>query len=696
MGLITLKSMKISGFRSIDEATIIFAPSGMVLIKGTNKDTNGSSGSGKSNVLLALAYAFDYCPLSLKDLQCWFLDSVPSVEVLFEIESIEYRLIRDIKPSLEYGNTKVTGSKAVNAELQTIIGLETELLAALTFRGQKARGIFLSKRDAEKKEFLTKLLKLEVFEEEYEKATKTGNLLATKLETINGRVTLLEDQWKKASSEVKEPVFQDDTQITKDIEIQQTIVSTNLSNDLRTQAIYDEFVNSITPYNNPKLDIELSQATNALMQAEKSIPQYVADETEHNRLMVVFAEVERRLKESQLAISELNVIHRDLTEVIRKKERILETINELQCKLNILQNAMCPECERPWDEGQGSIQVVISDIFRYNKELTQVHEGEEALIHTEHLQKVQNETNVGLLMARQVINSELETEQNRLDDLKFDFYQKVQKGLGEVQVRQAKLQGQLKEERATWEANLAKRKQELGQVYANAHSELLDSKLKLSDLQSLLNGKQRYNATIKADYERQIRSKNTAKESLDKSKMEFESLSREYAIEVDLARSIKGFIGGVFEESLQAIAYETNKLIGNLPNTTHITLVFKTEGISTKGTIKQEIKPVIFVNGHETSLNGCSGGQITSIELAVDLAVATVVQERTGKSPGWLILDESFDGMDLVTKEDCMALLKEYASNKLVLVVDHSSETKELFSKTIELEFSHGKTVIVN
>ncbi len=37
-----------------------------------------------------------------------------------------------------------------------------------------------------------------------------------------------------------------------------------------------------------------------------------------------------------------------------------------------------------------------------------------------------------------------------------------------------------------------------------------------------------------------------------------------------------------------------------------------------------------------------------------------------------------------------MEILKKHACNRLILVVDHASETKELFSSFIDIEFKNG------
>jgi DNA repair exonuclease SbcCD ATPase subunit len=113
--------------------------------------------------------------------------------------------------------------------------------------------------------------------------------------------------------------------------------------------------------------------------------------------------------------------------------------------------------------------------------------------------------------------------------------------------------------------------------------------------------------------------------------------------------------------------------------------------VTQKGSVKKAIVPVVCIDGHEATLEaGLSGGMLSTVELAVDLAVGAVLSRREGLCPGWLILDESFEGLDAVSKRSCMEILMNYANNRLVLVTDHATEFKSNFSKNITVEFENG------
>jgi multidrug efflux pump subunit AcrA (membrane-fusion protein) len=171
-------------------------------------------------------------------------------------------------------------------------------------------------------------------------------------------------------------------------------------------------------------------------------------------------------------------------------------------------------------------------------------------------------------------------------------------------------------------------------------------------------------------------------------------LQKELAREKDFAHLTgrEAFRGKVFDEALDAISAETNAILASIANTRNCTLEFKSDNETQEGKLRQEIVPVLYVNGHKAhSLDwGPSGGMLSAIELAVDLAVGRHVAERTGVCPGWLILDESFDGLGPREKDTCLEMLQLYASDRLVIIVDHTSETAGFFTKNITVQSQNG------
>jgi len=159
----------------------------------------------------------------------------------------------------------------------------------------------------------------------------------------------------------------------------------------------------------------------------------------------------------------------------------------------------------------------------------------------------------------------------------------------------------------------------------------------------------------------------------------------------------KGFLGAIFSDILDEIATQTNDILGHVANVRHLTLGFDTEKeAASTGNVTSRITPVIYSRGRQVGFNaGISGGMQAAVELAVDLAVSNVVSSRRGSYPNFMILDESLHGLSGVEKENCIEMLQNFVGERLVLIVDHSSEFCNLFTQVIEIAQEDGISRIV-
>jgi DNA repair exonuclease SbcCD ATPase subunit len=191
-------------FRSfVDSTTVHFPRNGLILLQGLN-------GAGKSSVGLALAYAFGFCPYSVKELTSWQVnecdcdEDTQSMQVILELETEQgpVTLARGAKTYLRTESKEITGATAINKALQEIIGLTPDLLSALTYRPQQTRGTFLSKTDGEKKEFLSILLGLNAIEEGIELTNGKISKLQAQAETLS---PLVQAGMARLPQSIKEP-----------------------------------------------------------------------------------------------------------------------------------------------------------------------------------------------------------------------------------------------------------------------------------------------------------------------------------------------------------------------------------------------------------------------------------------------------------------------------------------------------------
>lgn len=157
----------------------------------------------------------------------------------------------------------------------------------------------------------------------------------------------------------------------------------------------------------------------------------------------------------------------------------------------------------------------------------------------------------------------------------------------------------------------------------------------------------------------------------------------------------QGFLGDIFQEVLSEIEAVANEFISRASNVNTFILHLGTESVTQKGKVNKKITSTIWKSGKPVKLKSLSGGQQASIELAVELAVIAVVKRRSGIDYGWLILDESMDGMDVPLKNEWIETIKTLVDG-LLIVIDHSTEIKELFDSVIEVTFDGQDSEIIS
>lgn len=144
----------------------------------------------------------------------------------------------------------------------------------------------------------------------------------------------------------------------------------------------------------------------------------------------------------------------------------------------------------------------------------------------------------------------------------------------------------------------------------------------------------------------------------------------------------------VLDRLNERVAYYLSSL---WPNATYQLLSYKE---NKSGETKAKFSEKIVISGREASLGSLSGGERCCISLALDLAVTDVVTQVFGVHINPLILDEPFDGMDSANRERAIEALSQLAKDKQIIVIDHASEAKALFSNVVKVIKKNGITSI--
>ncbi len=610
----------------------------MTLLRGHNLDTGGSSYAGKTTIPLAISYALGFLPFSAKDQKMWGSEGPMFVELEIGTDEGAATIRAGDKPWLKLPDgRKVTSATAIKEGLAKFLKVNPDVLAALTYQQQGEKSRFLSKTDSEKKEFLSNvmpwLVKIEQAAEVCDTNMAKINIdMATTQKLIEMSDTLLQ------GIVVQEPV----------------LVQMPLADQLKAglQFKREALANSIQIATGDLAKAEMPAA------AVYGLTELVLlkKETSDRWNGVRSSEAQR--------IQDYNSARQLAAEAYRLAMDSVNSISVLKNQISTMEDNRCPTCWQDWLGADGVILAQRKEQLRL------------ALLSKELLP--------GLLeKVGQVEGFVPDPKIAKLENMMAD----VDKDISKLQIEQ--------------NGNQAKRMKAIQAASQCLHSlrtqeQQLMVEINNVDHQTAMVIKE--NEHRKADYAKAIAEKEKMAIGRNRLLPELEAHQTRLKEEQDFQALIGrgGFLGSIFDEVLREISEEANIVLASVANTAHVTINFLSEVSTLKGKINKTIQGVVTIGGNTADFNsGASGGMKTSIGLAVDLAVATVVSRRTNTWPGWLIQDESFEGLDQASKESCLEILRKHACNRLILVVDHASETKELFTSFIDVEFQNGVSKVL-
>jgi DNA repair exonuclease SbcCD ATPase subunit len=719
----------------VGKHTLELPPNGLHMVLGENQDTDESSGAGKSSLVESLAYAFDYSAFAATELKSWdWLTKEPlSVGLVFDTPAGQARLGRGKKVTLEQeGQPEVTSSKAVKEHLTRLVGVQPEILKALTYRPQGQPGLFLSMTDQEKKSFLTELLGLQAYEVSAESTVETIGELTKSEETLKAvaegaqaalpaapvapsepDLSDLSARYKRLGSEVEsaEETLRSlraaDTASTKSQGEREAATRAqwepHVSNLSVAVAMAEGQTLSLTSVERPSIPAELATLRERLSLLRKAIAKAKADHQE-------------KLKGLRYDVADERNSFHSLRSHAQGQAQVAEAERtRLVSEVAVLEKQECDRCHRPWSdaaharmlaEKRAGIEGCDVVLKAAAAELELAHAAERrmkeldlTLTFEQSADPVPEKLAKGELeYAQKVVQLEAEYKtavaeaERRHDD-------QVRLARAEKQRRVAEAQVQLSKAETDYMSALHKAA-EMTPEHVRVRENMAAAKDLLNGLLSdrrvvserIESAKALYRSSL-AQFERERDSYAKAKAQVDSKVEDWKAVLRELDRERDYLGCVRSFLGVIFDETLNRIAYLTNERLAKVPNVQGLTLRFVSEReTKTTKNMRQEIRPIVERDGHEIPLKRTSGGQYTAVELAVDLSLADVIAERTGVMPGWLILDEAFNGLPVKSKTACLELLKDAATTRLILVIDHATEFKELFDSTFIVRSRDGRS----
>lgn len=642
----------------------------LIQVDGLNKNTNGSSGSGKSTIFNSLEYLLGTNALPSTVLQSRLTKNSMTVQGDFDYKGKNLTIKRSKSEGLSIvldGVEIVSGSnKAAEEKLDEILGIPRELLRKMIHKRQKEGGFFLSLTPKECHAFLAEVLDLK---------TWTQRLLAA------------EQDAKKFDQEAQ------NTQSALDA-VRSALEASRASLSMLQQPSLD-WEPSILPTLKNNLErsenllrdesLKLEQALSSI---EKPQPPPGVSKASLKPLSDKVAHLKAQENaERKIAMDNWNLKMRELSALESKVSEYKKAIDngklaslkleDLKSKILSIKNGICPTCKQTWHQGHDEIDTLVAEAKKKTIEIQQAQTLEQEIPgllnqiedKKKEVEAARAETSTNkfapLIQAAEI---ELKTENEKLEKEQQLLNQAYLRSLELVREQESAIRSKFNE----IITNLSYNRDEHRRLYFQKSSEYENFQ---KNLELFTKNRQSLNQAVETQ-ERQLL------ELTEKNKKAVEMR----AISTEAVKIIRSYMNNLFQDALDNIAVKATQILSRIPNMATASIYFEGFKETKSGTIKDEVTAILTMDGEvNIPVKSMSGGERTSIDLAVDLAVIDMIEEQAGKGLDIFVLDEPFDGLDSICREECLQILQTHVTGKKIIVVDHSNETKEMVHHTIRV-----------
>jgi len=671
--MLKLKKYSFKGIgRFVEEQTIdLQSRDNLIQIDGENTNTGGSSGAGKSTTVEALAYLLGISEISATQLQSRITKTSIWVSAEFEDGITITRSKKDGLVIVTPEETVSGNSKLAEEKLDSIIGVSRKLLKTMCYKRQKQGGFFLNLTPKESHNFLTECLDLKEYQSKtfkLEDAIKNSynpnkirqeSAIVLQSESIENLKTILSS--KKEPEALAKFDFN-----AKDAEI--AVIDQSIKNDS------DNFNKTITGLGAKPLKPAVS-----VFEKEDLLATVVLkiEETKHT----VAVNVEEKGKEIAKIMDGLIGVKKQVEKCTDAEKQIpvIElVISKKQEDLKHLDAGNCNTCKRDWDVDPNKI-LELNELISGQK--LQLDEQKQILSKKEHFVQMEAITE-GILDKKHKL--EINTEElktlNTLEDSKRvlmnekdnlessvnqEYLEKLNKWNNMFNIVESEYKKKEKEQ--------TDRKTDLEHQKEKAQSDLEHHKIAMETYKTDVN-------SIESQVKKYFGDLTETKEKLIETE-------KNILLSQESIRLIKTFTLQKFQDTLNYIGDRATEIINGVPNMSGAVIYFDNAKETKSGNIKNEVNAVINLEGDiGIPIKTLSGGERSSADFAIDLAVGEMIETMTKKGVDFLIIDEGFDGLDSISKIECMEILKNVNSDKKILIVDHSSEVKEMVGDIIKVK----------
>jgi DNA repair exonuclease SbcCD ATPase subunit len=680
--MLKLKTLRFKNIgRFVEDQEIYFTDlSGLVQVDAENKNTGGSSGSGKSTVFQALEYLLGLNDVPVTILQSRLTKEKISISADFDFDGQPLTVSRSSKGlSINLAGTTTEGSSKLSEELlDSILGMPRDLFRVLMHKRQREGGFFLNLGPKETHAFLVDAKGLKEHATKAEEIDKDLKKLQDCQVSANSSLLVaksgLESTINALSSIGEAPapsIFtQQDIDALKAVHMDMGFAFGHVVDKhlLEKEELAKEKPNlSVAPFDRSKIIAIESKLSDSGL-----------------RLKTLERVETARQNSVKDAINPIRLAAASLKVTISNGERAKLEAKRIAQEINKLNEGCCPVCEQSWkNESSKAKGINLVAAFEEQKALiihgmesvSKLKNTEESiaaltleaqpLIIAEVSQIIAEEKALKVELAEErKLESEHNAKENQVIKLANDAYL----------FKLTELNTKMSAEKSAFETQLSKANQDLRQAqqdFESASVAALRHKITLDSL-----------SAQKAKKEAELA---TAESAISELKEKIEIVSEAKSL-------IKSFISCSFDEALEAIADKATTILRGVPNMATATIQLEGVKETKAGTIKEEVTAVLHVDGEQNvPIKSLSGGERSSVDLAIDLAVIDFLETETGKGIDLFIMDEPFSGLDSTSIEQVLEILQNSNVGKKLILVDHNDVVKQFVQNKI-LVVREGET----
>jgi len=711
--MLKLKKLTFSNIgRFTDEQNVDFTKLGsLVQVDAQNNNTGGSSGSGKSTIFNGLDWLLGLSDISTSTLQSRLTKSHISVSGEFDWDGKSVTITRNRKLSIVIDGNETTGSSKISEEkLDEILGMPRNLFRPLLHKRQGETGFFLGLTPAKMNDFLVDTLGLSQIRSKVDVIDgKTKELGLAKIGAQTGLAVAqasLEANKRALEAVGDEPVTSVHQDLVEGWKLRCVAANTDLMTAKDRQAIEKSQLET----KKPKLVINpfSAAALEANQMREKELNRLINESLyqERDRQTLVNKEISKLKLDLSTQVATINartskevaILNAKLSETamaIRLGAMSKEEAIKIASKIKTVRAGTCYTCNQVWVSASEEERLLAS-LGEHKAKIISAKDAENNAIELrtaiayiqdssskdiEGLNKDYSLNIQGLTeQAKPRIPAEIPGLRADLANI-IDLIQKEKVKEAAHNEEQNKTNNQTMSAFFADQKVLAARHQEELQV---VNKELEEARSQCERLSSELRNHETNLAKHKQVLKSLTDAQNEQTSKVEQMTLKVGQVEEKLVMAEEVKRCLKSYLSCSFDDALDSISDSATAILRAVPTMANATIRLEGTKETGAGAIKDQINACIDNDGEiGIPIKSLSGGERSAVDLAIDLAVGNLIQEKANKGIDVMILDEPFNGFDSIGIEHSLEMIRTFAVDKKILIVEHDGVAKEFIQDRI-------------